>query len=140
MKIEFDDRIKEISFGDDENKKLGEGILNKDIATLFFTDPFNFPGFPNGEDIHQVCNRTQSFLKELIAKDDDKTYLIVTHGCALRGMLNFLYNKPEDYWHVHVPYNLCVNIVEAKGDNVKLIADDKIYYDKELCIDRYKSG
>jgi len=82
--------------------------------------------------------RTQEFLKELIAKDDDKTYLVSTHGCALRAMLNFLYEDPDDFWHGHVPYNCCVNIIDAKEGAPTLIADDKIYYGQELAIDRYK--
>jgi broad specificity phosphatase PhoE len=78
-------------------------------------------------------------LKELIAKDDGKTYLVSTHGCALRAMLNFLYEYPEDYWHGHVPYNCCVNIIEVKNGAATLIADDLIYYDQDIAIDRYKT-
>ena len=80
---------------------------------MFFTEPFHFTGCPNGESIAEVCERTQSFLKELIKRDDDKTYLVTTHGFALRGMLNYLYEDPSDYWHGHVPYNCAVNIIEA---------------------------
>ena len=37
--------------------------------------------------------RTADFFNELIANPDyqDKTILIATHGCALRAMLNSLY-------------------------------------------------
>ncbi len=38
------------------------------------TYPFHFAGYPAGENIVQVFERTQDFLKELIRKDDDKTY------------------------------------------------------------------
>ena len=83
--------------------------------------------------------RTQAFLKELIARDDGKTYLLGVHGCAVRAMLNFLYDDPSNYWHGHVPYNCAVNIVEAEGGRARLIADDKIYYPKEFIVDRYKT-
>lgn len=129
-----DDRIKEIYFGDMEGKQLSEMGLP---GILFFTDPFSFVGFPDGERIQDICNRTQSFLKTLINRDDEKTYLIGTHGCALRAMLNFLYDDPNDFWHAHVPYNCCVNIVEVRNGQVKLIADDKVYYDRKYCIDQY---
>lgn len=108
------------------------------VVNHFFYDPFNFCGFPNGERIQDVCGRTQEFLKELIKRDDGKTYLIGIHGCALRAMLNYLYKDPSDYWHGHVPYNCCVNTVEVKNGLAKLIADDKIYYPTQMAVDRYK--
>ena len=73
-----------------------------------------------------------------ISKDDGKTYLVSTHGCALRAMLNFMYEYPGDYWHGHVPYNCCVNVIEVKNGVATLIADDLIYYDQDMAIDRYK--
>lgn len=133
--ITTDDRIKEISFGEMEGLKIS--AMGED-GKLFFMDPFNFIGFPGGERIQDVCDRTQEFLKELIKRDDDKTYLIGIHGCAVRAMLNWLYDDPSEFWHAHVPYNCSVNIVEAEKDVVRLIADDKIYYDQSLIVDWYK--
>ena len=134
-----DDRIKEINMGDWERKKFrpGEREVDEHEIKMFFTDPFHFAGCPNGENTAQVCERTQSFLKELIKRDDDKTYLVTTHGFALRGMLNFLYEDRSDYWHGHVPYNCAVNIIEANHGVGKLIADDKIYYDLGDAVDQY---
>lgn len=137
--ISFDDRIKEINMGDWEGKKFrpGEREVDEHEIKMFFTDPFHFKGCPEGETIRQVCERTQEFLKELIAKDDGKTYLVTTHGFALRGMLNFLYEDPTDYWHGHVPYNCAVNIIEGKNGAGRLIADDKVYYDLGDAVDQY---
>ena len=130
-----DDRIKEIYFGDIEGQHLS---ALGDAGEIFHDDPFHFGRFPNGESVQDVCRRTQEFLKELIARDDDKTYLIGIHGCAVRAMLNFLYENPEEYWHGHVPYNCSVNIIEAKDGVARLVEDDKIYYSQDLAIDRYK--
>lgn len=134
--VQIDERIQEMNFGEAEGNKLkGTG----EDARLFMFDSFNFPGFPGGEDFHQLCARTQDFLKELIARDDDKTYLIATHGCALRAMLNFLYEDPSSFWQKNVPYNCCVNIIEVKDGEAKLIAEDKIYYPDDMIVDRYRS-
>ena len=130
-----DDRIKEIHFGDIEGEHLS-ALGEK--GELFHDDPFHFGRFPNGESVQDVCQRTQEFLKELIARDDDKTYLIGIHGCAVRAMLNFLYENPDEYWHGHVPYNCSVNIIEAKNGVARLVEDDKIYYPQDLAVDRYK--
>ena len=137
--ISFDDRIKEINMGDWEGKKFrpGEREVDEHEIKMFFTDPFHFKGCQEGETIRQVCERTQEFLKELIAKDDGKTYLVTTHGFALRGMLNFLYEDPTDYWHGHVPYNCAVNIIEGKNGAGRLISDDKVYYDLGDAVDQY---
>ena len=133
ISVSIDDRIKEISFGSLERTK----IRDEDVIR-FLKKPILDLKFPDGESIKEVMERTQEFLKELIAKDDGRTYLVSTHGCALRSMLNFLYEDPEDYWHGHVPYNCCVNILDVKDGKEALIADDKIYYDKKLAIDRYR--
>ena len=130
--VSFDDRIKEMNFGSFE----GISVRDEQVAQ-FLKDPVVDFKIPGGESIQEVMKRTQEFLKELIAKDDDKTYLVSTHGCALRAMLNFLYEDPEDYWHSHIPYNCCVNIIDAKNGAAKLIADDIIYYNPALAIDRY---
>ena len=88
--------------------------------------------------ISEVIERTQNFLKDLMNRDDDKTYLASTHGCALRALLVFLYIDHIDFWHGHFPYNCCLNIIEAEKGVARLIADDKIYYDQNLAIDRYR--
>ena len=88
-----------------------------------------------------MCRRTQEFLKEL--QDDretmssEETILIATHGFAMRAMLNFLYNDPSDFWHQHVPFNCEVNILEATNGKLRIIEENKVYYDPALCIDRY---
>ena len=137
--ITFDDRIKEIYMGEWERKKFrpGEREIDEEQVKLFFTDPFAFAGYPGGENMYQVCDRTQDFLKELVRRDDGKTYLVTTHGFALRAMLNYLYEDPSDFWHGHVPYNCAVNIVEGKNGTGILIADDRIYYDLDEAVDQY---
>ena len=133
VSVSFDERIKEMNFGSFE----GMSVREEQVAQ-FLKDPVVDFKIPGGESIQEVMKRTQEFLKELIARDDDKTYLVSTHGCALRAMLNFLYENQDDYWHGHIPYNCCVNIIKAKNGAAKLIADDIIYYDPALAIDRYK--
>ncbi|MBR3136763.1 MAG: histidine phosphatase family protein [Clostridia bacterium] len=134
LPIQFDDRLREISFGEAEGRRrstLGEQ------GRRFFEEPFRYEPFPGGESIEQVCARTQGFLKELLMRDDGKTYLLSTHGCALRAMLNYLYEDPSDFWHMHVPYNCAVSIVEGRNGHGRLIGDDVIYYDRSQIVDRY---
>lgn len=133
--IEIDDRIIEIDFGDIEGKALTE---MGEAGYLFYMDPLKFKGFPNGESVQDVCKRTQEFIKELIAGDDGKTYLISTHGCAMRAMVNFLNDSPLGYWYGHAPYNCSVTIIEAENGVPRITDIDKVYYDESLIVDHFK--
>jgi len=134
-----DDRLKEINFGEEEGKPVNSSALPPETAQLFFTDAFRFPGFPGGESIRDVCGRTGDFLRELIRRDTEETILIGTHGCALRAMLNPLYDQPEHFWQGHVPANCAVTILEARQGKARILEKDKIYYDPSLAVDRYQS-
>ena len=130
--IRIDERLIEMSFGDVDGRKISE---MGEESMLFFLDPFHFPGFPNGESIPQLCERTQPFLRELIARDDGKTYLISTHGCAMRAMTNGLMEDPADFWLGHAPYNCSLTIVEAAGGNARITDIDRVFYDPALIVD-----
>ena len=131
-----DSRIREITWGDwdgltpEEIEKIGA----QKRFELFYTNPFSFEGAPNGETICQVCWRTREFYEELIQKKQlqDKKILIVTHGCALRGMLNHLYEKSSDFWQGGVPANCSVTVLEVKHGKSYFLERDKIYYDASL--------
>ena len=137
-----DRRIMEFNWGSWE----GLGCLESNFEVpdpnynLFFTNAFQYQGSPDGESIPDVMKRTGDFFNELIANPDyqDKTILIATHGCALRAMLNPIYENKDNFWQEHVPYNCAVTIVDVKDGKAQIIAKDKIYYDKSLCFDHYK--
>ncbi len=135
LPILIDDCILEIDFGDIEGKKMSE---MGEEGLLFYMDPFHFVGFPNGETIRDLCVRTQEFLKELVARDDGKTYLISTHGCAMRAMVNYLSDEPENYWFGHAPYNCSFTLLEVEGGEARIVAVDKVYYDPSLIVDHFK--
>ena len=130
-----DDRLREIGFGVMEGKKLDEW---GEAGLLFFTDPFRFEGFPNGERVQDVCRRNQDFLQELAARGDGKTYLIGSHGCALRAMVNSLYPDPSDFWRGHAPYNCSVTLVEVTDGVPRLVEEDRVFYDRSLIVDHYR--
>ncbi|MBR1931004.1 MAG: histidine phosphatase family protein [Lachnospiraceae bacterium] len=137
-----DDRLKEISFGAWEGLCCTKANfeLPCDHFEEFFTAPFDMEPFPGGENVKMVCERTAEFYRELIQKEEwaDKTILISTHGCAMRALLNQVYEDKNNFWHTHVPFNCAVNIVEVKNGIATLLEEDKIYYDDALCIERYK--
>ena len=58
--------------GDWEQKKFRPGECEIPIkeCKAFFSNVFYFSGCPNCENIEQVCQRTQKFLKELASRED----------------------------------------------------------------------
>ncbi len=133
-----DDRLKEIYLGSFEGKKFrpGECEVDRNLMKNFFEDPLNAECFPGGECTKDVMVRAVEFFNELVSKDYENV-LVTTHGCTLRSMLNSLYDDPSDFWHGHVPYNCCVNVVNAENGSMTLEQDDVILYDKKLCKDRF---
>ena len=131
--IAYDERIREINFGDYEYADIKDPRIQQ-----FFIDPFQCHQFPNGESIQMLMERTQAFYKELTLMKNNKTILVVTHGCALRAMLNNIYDNPADYWHGHVPYNCCVNVLKVANEKTVLVADDMVMYPIDMMVDRYK--
>lgn len=132
----IDLRIREIDWGDWDGFS-NTGKENPQIhqeMEYFYHEPMKFHGAPHGESIHDVCKRGSEFYRDLIGNPEyqDKTILIATHGCAVRGILNCLYENPEDFWHGQVPLNCCVNIIEVTDGISRFLAEDKIYYDENL--------
>ena len=136
--IHADDRLKEVNVGDWTLVNLDDKT-NPEYYNIhsFFKDPFSFLDVPNGENVYDVMKRTQDFIKELAERNDDKTYLVGTHGFATRCLLNMFYENKKDFWHGHVPYNCCVNIIEVKNKNISLIKEDVCFYDKDSIKDYY---
>ena len=134
--VEYDERLLEIDFGELEGKSLSD---MGEAGRAFFSDPFACPRFPHGESVADVCRRTQELLHELIGADDGKTYLLSTHGCAARAMVNFLFPDPADFWRGHAPYNCSFSVVFAEKGRAELIELDRVYYDRDLITDHYKT-
>lgn len=130
-----DERLIEISFGEYEGKCFkGDGaeIPNPDFQN-FFDAPQDYIPAPGGESLDEVEKRTADFMKDICSRFElsDKTVLISTHGCALRGLLNSLKETPrEDYWNGGVSKNCAVSIVECKEGIPVLLEENKVYYEE----------
>ena len=139
INIIFDKRIEELNMGIYEGKKIKPNELEAPILKilLFKWNAFFCGRFKGGETIKELCKRTQELLNE-VSKMDYENVLISTHGCAMRAMLNKLYDNKLNFWQGRVPYNCAVNIIEVKDGKMKLIEKDKVFYDEKYIVDRYK--
>lgn len=141
LPIHTDPRLMEIDVGIWDGKIILPDQMEIDDPSfpLFFSDPEHFPGFPGGETLQQVIERTAQVFDEIIQREDlkDKTVLLSTHGCAMRAMLQRFYNDDLGYWHGKSPDNYAVNIVKAENGRCQLIAEDVLYYDPALAYNPY---
>lgn len=137
--IQYDDRLQELNMGIYEGKKIKKDDLEVPLIKilLFKTNAFLCGRFKGGENVFELCKRSQSFLNEL-SKKNYENVLVSTHGCALRAMLHKLYKNKFSFWQKRVPYNCSVSIIEVKNNQMRLIESDKVYYDDKYIVDRYK--
>ena len=129
-----DERLIEISFGiyegccyAEENRQVPQQWIEN-----FFHAPQDYVAAPGGESLDDVEKRTRNFMEDICSRKDlqDKTILVSTHGCALRGLLNSIReSNREDYWHGGVSKNCAVSIVTCnRGEKPVLVEENHIYY------------
>ena len=129
-----DERLIEISFGiyegccyAEENRQVPQQWIEN-----FFHAPQDYVAAPGGESLDDVEKRTRDFMEDICSRKElqDKTILVSTHGCALRGLLNIIReSNREDYWHGGVSKNCAVSIVTCnRGEKPVLVEENHIYY------------
>ena len=129
-----DARLIEISLGiyegccyAEENRQVPQQWIEN-----FFHAPQDYMAAPGGESLDDVERRTRDFMEDICDRKElqDKTILVSTHGCALRGLLNSIRESTrEDYWHGGVSKNCAVSIVTCnRGEKPVLVEENHIYY------------
>lgn len=129
-----DERLIEISFGiyegccyAEENRQVPQQWIEN-----FFHAPQDYVAAPGGESLDDVEKRTRNFMEDICSRKElqDKTILVSTHGCALRGLLNSIReSNREDYWHGGVSKNCAASIVTCnRGEKPVLVEENHIYY------------
>ena len=129
-----DERLIEISFViyegccyAEENRQVPQQWIEN-----FFHAPQDYVAAPGGESLDDVEKRTRDFMEDICSRKElqDKTILVSTHGCALRGLLNSIReSNREDYWHGGVSKNCAVSIVTCnRGEKPVLVEENHIYY------------
>lgn len=98
----------------------------------FFHNTKDYRAPKGGEELTHICARTRDFWEDIIAREElqDKNILIASHGCAVRALLQNVYEDADiaNFWHGKVPPNCSVNIVEMKENKAILLEEDVVYY------------
>lgn len=134
-KIPFilDERIAELGFGEKEGKpwRKTEDFPGDPNIYQFFHHPDQYIPPKGGESLTDLAKRCSDFLQDICNRPEleEKTILITTHGAAMRGMLNSLHPWTlADFWGGGVAPNCGVAIIESHHGQLKLIAENMIYY------------
>lgn len=79
--VHTDERLIEIGFG------VLEGSDERAFDPAFFTAPQSYVPPRGGEGFPAVCDRTEAFLREALARWQGRRLLVVSHGAALACLL-----------------------------------------------------
>ncbi len=101
--INFDERLKEMNFGNWEGK-LWDDIYPTTEAKGFFDD-FVRNSASNGECFSDVISRVKSFIDEISSKSELNDVLIVTHGGPIRAFCSIINGtNPASIFDLQVDY------------------------------------
>ena len=89
-KVTYDERLKELNFGDWEMKPWKE--IDQESLD-YWVENFVERSAPNGESFRDLYNRQLSFLDE-IKETKDENIIIVGHGGSLRAMIAHVIDMP----------------------------------------------
>lgn len=131
IEIVTDERLKEISFGEDEG--VESGALRKDFSNFFFAPHLYVPS-KGGESILMLYNRAKSFLDDLLRqyRDTRQSVLIVAHGAFNKAlMLNLHQDEIKNLWSGEFQHNCCVNQYDITADGITTIYEAKIFYEAQ---------
>ncbi|BDU50421.1 histidine phosphatase family protein [Haliovirga abyssi] len=80
-----------------------------------------------GESYFELCKRTKLFLNDIYDKHKNGNILIVSHGIAIKSILNNILNRSiEDFWKGEYILNTSVTLIEMKAKDsfeIKFISD-----------------
>ena len=99
--VEFDDRLKEINFGDWEMVRWS--AINKEKFDYWLADFVNRRA-PGGESYKDMYERMNDFLDEKL-KSKAKDIVIVSHGGAIRTILARVVEMPlKNLFHINLDF------------------------------------
>lgn len=116
-KVDTDDRLKEIHFGEFEGAVVEE--LKQQDGEVIFSHPDRFES-KEGESYYDVVERLSGFVKDIVntyETTENEKILVASHGAAIRA-IDMCFNKTEmkDFWKPRV--NNC-EIFKLKKDGEK---------------------
>ena len=96
-----DDRLREMSFGDDEGQESSFDIADSPVNVIFWAPEKYTASVGGAETFEELFARTGSFLREVIdpLMEQGKDVLIVGHGAMNLSIISQIRHLPrKDFW------------------------------------------
>lgn len=102
--LSYDDRLREMHFGDWEGRRTEELLLeDRDAVRGFWADPLAHPP-PNAESLGALQIRVLALWQQLVREAGPERTLLVTHGGPIRILLAHAHKLPLSSLHeIDVP-------------------------------------
>lgn len=87
--------LREIGLGEWEGMKRTEvTMLYPNLQNIYFNDPENFEPVGAGESLLEVRNRAINVLNRILAEENGKTILLVTHTAVVKIFMAYFDGRP----------------------------------------------
>lgn len=126
------DNLKEMHMGEWEGRSHVEiEELWPENVHDFRNQPHKYTPMEPAESIQNLIHRTSTELRDIAKKHKNKNILIVTHGIALHALFAHIEDKPlEKFWEDDMK-STCLNVIEIKDDDIKVLVKGDISHYKD---------
>lgn len=142
VKVETDERLKEIHFGAGEGARFDEAKRDESHPVHnFFCRPECYLPTGEAESFDRVRERGKSFLEEKVFPMEERlaaeggksgNILIVAHGAFNRCILNRIAGIPDrEFWKINLP-NCAVSVLSLERGELRILEESRVYYDKPV--------
>ncbi len=122
--IILNDNLREMSFG------IWEGMKHDEVEELYPEEKYNIWNKPElykpmeGEDFHQVVERAEKFLKDIVKNKSGENILIVSHAILIKAIYAVIKNYDiKEFWNPPFMQDTCLTVVEVEGDKFNIILE-----------------
>ncbi len=116
----FDDRLRELNFGDWELKPWND-IPEKDI-NLWMADFVNV-AVPNGESYVQLASRVHDFFESITHSKNNQNLIVISHAGPIRAILSKSLKLPlKDSFSIKINYGDVFHL-KRENESIKLITE-----------------
>lgn len=119
--------FKEMNFGE------WEGMLDKDVKTLYPEEHFNFWNRPHlfkpfgGESFEELRERVEKGLYGLLEMAEGERVIVVSHTFVIKTILSIINNYPiDDFWHPPFLHSTSLTVIRVEDGQMESIIEGDI--------------
>ena len=131
IKVEHEDLLKELSFGEYEGTEYGKGKFLDDNIEALFEHPQDYRARGSGETLESLRLRAHKFITKALNLEAQgaERILAVSHGAFMRSVVQLATGADiADFWEGPQP-NCAVHVISAFSQNdITLVSRARTFY------------